>query len=350
MGKYDKIFNSQEKSEQSLTPEEAVAAIAVVTASADSSLEDVDAETIAMILWEFEVFEEYSEDEISEIVDRLLGVAEDEGLGKLFHTARESLTDELVLDAFAAGVLMVIDEEELVIPQGKMPLLKKLQQSLELEEEEAQEIIQEVIAAYEEAEDEDYLEDEDETVVAVDPSLEVYESPLGNFTVSIPVAAQQGGRVQSQEGVVSFSDDYGTLLRIDYYPLPPEEAEEIESMGQEKYLQSVLVDRYVPQAISANLPDAKVEHKEYLEDTIEGAYFVLVNMPKGSTISKQENNGNATRMDAYKGLLSFINGEFLYVVSSQRSFFEDETRGSLKEEAEDIKQKILDFVDTIEFT
>ncbi|GAX42182.1 hypothetical protein NIES4075_31820 [Tolypothrix sp. NIES-4075] len=348
MGKYDNIFNSQEKSEQVLTPEEAVAAIAVVTAAADSSLEHVDAEDIAMILWEFEVFEEYSEEEISEVVDRLMVIAESEGLGTLFNTANDSLSDELILDAFAAGVLMVIDEEELIIPQGKTPLLKKLQQALDLEEEEAQEIIQEVIAAYEEAENEEYS-DEDETVV-VDPSLQVYESPLGNFSVSIPVDSQQGGRVQSQEGVVGFSDDYGTLLRIDYYTLTPEEEEEIESMGLEKYLQSVLIDKYVPQAISASLPDTKVEHNEYLEDIMDGAYFVLVNMPKGSTISKRENNGTATKMDAYRGLLSFFNGEFLYIVSSQRGILSDETRHSLEEETYEIKQNILAFVDTIEFT
>lgn len=347
MGKYDNIFNSQKKSEQVLTPEEAVAAIAVVTAAADSSLEDVDAEDIAMILWEFEVFEEYSEEEISEIVDRLMGIGEDKGLGTLFSIASNSLSDELILDAFAAGVLMVIDEEELIIPQAKTPLLKKLQQALDLEEEEAQEIIQEVIAAYEEAEDEEY-EDEDETVV--DPSIQVYESPLGNFSVPIPVESQRGGKVQSQEGVVGFSDDYGILWRIDYYALTPEEEEEIESMGLEKYLQSVLMDKYVPQAISTSLPDAKVEQNEYLQDTMDGAYFVLVDMPKGSTLSKQENNGTASKMDAYRGLLSFFNGEFLYIVSSQRSFLEDETRGSLKEEAEEIKQKILAFVDTIEFT
>ncbi|NEU73758.1 hypothetical protein PI95_014610 [Hassallia byssoidea VB512170] len=347
MGKYDNIFNSQEKSEQVLTPEEAVAAIAVVTAAADSSVEDVDAEDIAMILWEFEVFEEYSEEEISEVVYRLIGIAEDEGIGTLFNTANDFLSDELILDAFAAGVLMVIDEEQLIIPQAKTPLLKKLQQALDLEEEEAQEIIQEVIAAYEEAENEEYS-DENETLL--DSDLEAYESPLGNFIVPIPVESQRGGRVQHQEGVVGFSDDYGTLFRIDYYALTPEEEEEIESMGLEKYLQSVLIDKYVPQAISDNLPDAKVEQNEYLEETMDGAYFMLVNMPKGSTISKQENNGTATRMDAYRGLLSFFNGEFLYIVSYQRSYLEDETRGSLEEEAYHIKQNILGFVETIEFT
>ncbi len=347
MTKYDKVFNSSKTSEESLSPEEAVAAIATVTAIADSSIEDVDAESLAGILWEFEVFEEYSEDEIAEIVDRLIGIAEEEGIGPLFNTAKVSLSDELVLDGFAGGVIVLLDEE-LAIPKSKQAYLKKLQAALELEDEEAEEIIKEVIAAFKEAEEE-YADDEDETVVIEDFSEQTYESPLGNFTVPIPVDPQQGGRIQSQEGVVGFSDDIGTLLRIDYYPFPLEQLEELESVGQEEYLQTILVDKYVPQAIFANVPDASVEYSEYLADTLRGAYYVLIDMPKGSTISKQENNGTAMRLDAYRGLLTFISGEFLYIVSSQHSFINGETPDSLEEEAEDIKESILEFVETIEF-
>ncbi|WP_392534840.1 hypothetical protein [Nostoc sp. C117] len=348
MSKYDKIFNSSERSEESLSPEEAVAAIATVTAIADLSVEDVDAETLAGILWEFEVFEEYSEDEITEIVDRLIGIAEDEGLGALFNTAKVSLSDELVLDGFAAGVIVLLDDA-LTIPKQKQAYLKKLQTALELEDEEADEIIKEVIAAFEEAEEE-YEDDEDETVVIEDYTHQNYESPLGNFTVPIPVDPQQGGRIQSQEGVVGFSDDIGTLLRIDYYPFPSQQLEEMESVGQQEYLQSILVEKYIPQAIFANVPDASVEYTEYLEDTLEGAYYALIDMPKGSTISKQENNGTAIRLDAYRGLLTFVSGEFLYIVSSQHSFLNGETPDSLEEEAEYIKENILEFVETIEFT
>lgn len=336
MTNYDNIFNSSEISEESLSPEEGVAAISVVTAIADSAVEEVDPEILAGILWEFEVFEEYSEDEIIEIVDKLIGIAEDEGLGALFNSANEALSDDIVLDAFAAGVIVLIDEEKLIIPQEKQPYLKKLQEALELEDEEAEEIIQEVIAALDEEEDEE-LE-------------EFYESPAGNFTVPIPVNSQQGGKVQTQEGLVGFSDDFGTLLRIDYYPIPPEQLDELESVAQDQYLQSVLVDKYVPQAILANVPNAQIKYTEYLEDIMTGAYFVLVDMPHGSTISQQENNGTATRLDAYRGLLTFINADFLYIVSNQRSFLKDENPASLEEEIEDMKESILEFVETIEFT
>ncbi|MEH2214386.1 hypothetical protein [Nostoc sp.] len=350
MTKYDKVFNSPKTSEESLSPEEAVAAIATVTAIADSFIEEVDAESLAGILWEFEVFEEYSEDEIAEIVDRLISIAEEEGIGPLFNAAKVSLSDELVLDGFAAGVIVLLDDD-LAIPKPKQAYLKKLQAALELEDEEADEIIKEVIAAFKEAEDEEYEDDDDdETVVIEDFSEQTYQSPLGNFTVPIPVEPQQGGRIQSQEGVVGFSDDIGTLLRIDYYPFPLEQLEELESVGQEEYLQTILVDKYVPQAIFANVPDASVEYTEYLENTLRGAYYVLIDMPKGSTISKQENNGTAIRLDAYRGLLTFISGEFLYIVSSQHSFINGEIPDSVEEEAEDIKESILEFVETIEFT
>lgn len=349
MAKYDKIFNSSEVSDESLSPEEAVAAIAVITTTANSSLEEVDAEILGSILWDFEVFEEYSEDEIAEIVERLIGIAENEGLGALFNTARVSLTDDIVLDAFAAGVIVLLDDE-IAIPNKEQSYLQQLQIALDLEDEEAQEIVQEVIAAVQAAENEEFADDEDETVVIDEYGEQIYESPLGNFTVPVPVQADQGGRIHSQEGVVGFSDDYGTLLRVDYYPIPTEQLAEINSIGKAQYLQAILVEKYVPQVISANVPGAQIKFTEYLEEPLTGAYFVLVDMPKGSTISKQENNGNAIRLDAYRGLLAFINAEFLYIVSNQRSFFQDETPSSPEAEAESIKVKILDFVKTIDFT
>ncbi len=140
------------------------------------------------------------------------------------------------------------------------------------------------------------------------------------------------------------------MLRIDYYPIPPEQAEEIESIGQEEYLQSILVEKYIPQAIIANLPNAQIEYTEYLEETLAGAYYVLVDMPQGSTISKQENNGTAIRLDAYRGLLAFIKSEFLYIISNQRSFFDGQTPGDVEDEAEELKENLLDFIETIEFT
>jgi len=349
MGKYDKFFTSKKTLKESLTPEEAVAAIALITTAADSSLEDVDIEFLVDILWGFEIFEEYSDEDLLEMLEKLLNLAEQQGAGALFNAANDKLEDEFLEDAFAAGVSVIIDEEEMHIPKSKTPLLKSLQQALKLDDEEAQEIIEDVIAAFEEAELEELLEDEDETIVDIAFSIEEYESPSDNFTVPIPVNPHQGGKVQSQEGAVSFSDDQGTFLRIDYYPLPTKQMEEMETIGQEEYLKSTLINKYVPKEIVANLPEAEVEYNEYMAQTLEGSYFVLLYMPGGSRIYKTGNNGTATKLDAYRGLIAFINGEFLYIVSSQRTFLDGKTPSFIKEEAVALKQIILDFIDTIEF-
>ncbi|MFO5441192.1 MAG: tellurite resistance TerB family protein, partial [Dolichospermum sp.] len=233
MTKYDYIFKSKEKIAASLNPEEAVVAIAVITTAVDVGLEDINGEIIADILWEFEIFDEYSEEQMLETVDTLIELAEDAGLGSLFNAANAAISEEVVLDGFAAGVIMLLDAEDLIIPADKKTYLKQLQIALELEDEEAKEIIEEVIAAVQEGDDGEYLDEEFESIIFNESGEQFYQSPLGNFTVPIPLDSEQGGKIQTDEGMVSFSDDMGTLLRIDYYPLSLEEIKEIKTQGYE---------------------------------------------------------------------------------------------------------------------
>ena len=347
MTKYDYIFKSKEKIAASLNPEEAVVAIAVITTAVDLSIEDINGEIIADILWEFEIFDEYSEEQMLETVDTLIELAEDAGLGSLFNAANTAISKEVVLDGFAAGVIMLLDAEDLIIPADKKTYLKQLQIALDLENEEAEEIIQEVIAAVQAGDEEEY-DEEFESIIFNESGEQFYQSPLGNFTVLIPLDSEQGGKIQTEEGMVSFSDDVGTLLRIDYYPLSLEQIKEIKTQGYEAYLHEIIVNEYVPQEIISNVPNAEVRHREYWQDPLKRYYYVLVNIP-GATISQQETNGHGIKLEAYRGLLSFVNSECLYIVSSQRSLLNGETLSSVKEEAEKIKKTILDFVETIEF-
>ncbi|MEY2912457.1 MAG: hypothetical protein RLZZ184_1766 [Cyanobacteriota bacterium] len=348
MTKYDYIFKSKEKIAASLNPEEAVVAIAVITTAVDVGLEDINGEIIADILWEFEIFDEYSEEQMLETVDTLIELAEDAGLGSLFNAANAAISEEVVLDGFAAGVIMLLDAEDLIIPADKKTYLKQLQIALELEDEEAEEIIEEVIAAVQEGDDGEYLDEEFESIIFNESGEQFYQSPLGNFTVPIPLDSEQGGKIQTDEGMVSFSDDMGTLLRIDYYPLSLEEIKEIKTQGYEAYIHEVIINEYVPQTIISNVPNAEVRHREYWQEPLKRYYYVVLNIP-GATISQQETNGHGIKLDAYRGLLSFVNSECLYIVSSQRSLLNGETLGSVKEEAEKMKQTILNFVKTIEF-
>ncbi|MEG4056471.1 MULTISPECIES: hypothetical protein [unclassified Microcoleus] len=94
MGKFDKIFNSEDQSEASLTLEESVAAVALVAAEANSP--DTDADILESILWESEIFAEYSEDDMSAMFQRLAGIVAQDGLGALFnpHSAGSTIVRE----------------------------------------------------------------------------------------------------------------------------------------------------------------------------------------------------------------------------------------------------------------
>ncbi|EFA71330.1 hypothetical protein [Cylindrospermopsis raciborskii] len=349
MTKYDKIFSSSAFTTESLNSEEAVAAIAIISAAVDCTIEDIDTESLADILLEFQVFDGYSQEEILEMVNRLVIIAQEEGLGSLFNTANTSLKSDIVLDAFAAGVVMLLEEESMTIPKEKQSYIKQLQQALELQDIEAEEVIREVIAVIE-----DPQELKQPEIIVDELGQEIYQSPSNNFRVVVPVTSEQGGKIVSQQGMVGFSDSGGTFIRIDYYPLTKEHLETMEEQGQETYLHSVLIERYLPQAILKNILGAEIKYTEYLQDsllqdTLSSYYYVLVDMPKGSSISQRENNGKPTRLDAYRGLLTFTNGNFLYIVSSQRTFFTGDLRGSILDEAEDMKQNILEFIETMDF-
>ncbi len=338
MAKYDQVFNSEEISEETLSAAEAVAAMAVVTALADGNETEIDVETLASMLWGFETFEEYSEDEMASLLDKLINIAEDEGVGTLFNSANQSLTDDSLFDAYAAGVMMLVDEEKGIVPKNKMSFLNQLQAALELDNEEAQEILDEVITAFKEA-----IENPDDVL-----EQEMYQSPEGNFQVPIPIDVQDGGNVQSEAGLVGFSDDFGTLLQIDYQLVPDTQVAQMQSLGEEAYLKAALLDNYVPEKIVKSVPNSRVEHSEYIQEVISG-YFAVVNMPQGSTMVGEKNSSTSQRLDAYRGILGFVNQSFLYFVSCQRNFLDGEVPGSIDEEAQVLKGEILEFVSTIEF-
>jgi hypothetical protein len=147
MGKYEHVFNSEKTSRKRLYPKEAVVAIAVITTLFDSAMSDVDIYHLVDQLWKTELFDDYSGDELLTMVEKFLDIAEDEGSGVLFNAAYASLSNDLVPDAFAIAVTMLVDDSG-VIPTQKKGFLQQLQQALELEEREAQQIVDDVIADF----------------------------------------------------------------------------------------------------------------------------------------------------------------------------------------------------------
>jgi hypothetical protein len=331
IGKFDNIFDSDDMTDEILTGEEAVAAIAYLTSFAAHN-GDVEEENLVETLWELEIFALYSDEKLSEIIEKIVTIAEEDGVGALFNAAYDIIPDELITDAFAAAIIILLESGELSTLNRKV--LKELQKALELSEEESSAIIDVVLS--------EFLLDEEEG------NRFWYESPEGNFSVPIPVDPLKGGKVEEEDACVKFVDDFGTLLRIDYVPFTAGMDDQMEAVGDRTFLQGFL-DNYVSEGILSHFSGSQVLHEGYLENVMAGSYFVVVDMPKGATIIKQEKDKSETRLDAYRGLLSFIDDGFLYVISSQRMFWDGENPGLLDTEVTKIKDNILTFLDAIEF-
>jgi len=161
MGKYESVFDSDDTTDEELNPEEAVAAVAVVAAAADSGADNVDAEAIEQLLGEIELFADYSAPEMSGMVKKLVRIARKDGLGALLNAAVEFVPYDLVLTAFEVGILMVAVDG--FIPEEEEEFVSNLQQELELSDEEAQMILDDI--ADMDPENFDESEEEEEEVV-----------------------------------------------------------------------------------------------------------------------------------------------------------------------------------------
>lgn len=149
MNKYENILNnSEEFTDVKLTPSEGIAAIAVIALMADNPDGEVDPDFLINILTSFELFDEYAEEELLATIDKLSEIVDEDGLGALFNAADdiEAISDDLVPDAFAIAVATLIDEDKLEIPTAKKAFLKELQTALDVDDEEANAIINDVVA------------------------------------------------------------------------------------------------------------------------------------------------------------------------------------------------------------
>jgi hypothetical protein len=144
MGKYDSIFNSEEYAEIQLSQGDGLAAIIVIAALADDPQEMVDPEFFLDTLSYFDLFAESSDEEMLELVDRLIALATEEGLGVLFNAADEAIPDELVPDAYAAAIFACIDPATGEVSSEGQVFLKELREVLDIDDEEAQSIMTDV--------------------------------------------------------------------------------------------------------------------------------------------------------------------------------------------------------------
>ena len=150
MPKYDSIFNSEEEyTEEPLNEAEGLASIVLIAALADNPKDLVAPDLFLDILADFDLYVEYSEEDLLSMVDRLTGIAASHGLGALFNAADEAIPDDLVPDAYAAAILAKMDPDTGEISAGSQVFLKELQAVMDIDDEEAAEVVAEVQKSFE---------------------------------------------------------------------------------------------------------------------------------------------------------------------------------------------------------
>lgn len=188
--------------------------------------------------------------------------------------------------------------------------------------------------------------------VQAQPPGQSYLSPLDNFSLPIPIGV--GQRVLDENdnngGKVAFHDDFGNYKSIFYLRLSPRSLElqndpETHRVNLERFFNEYAM-RWFFKPESLNVSVLHSEHTRIGEDS---AYFVIVNLPKGSTLYDAKAR---KRCDTKRGMLVFTKGLYIYMLGSGESPSVPELGGlepSLEMLVEREKSRLNSFASTITF-
>ncbi|OQY54569.1 MAG: Tellurite resistance protein TerB [Candidatus Parabeggiatoa sp. nov. 2] len=133
-------FTKTPSSSDTFSQQEAFLAIALATSAADGEIVEEEAKGIFAYLLQMRMFDDYDEDQMSDVFKKLVKVLENEGVGGLVAIAKSSLPDDLRETAFACAVDVALADG--VIEDGEKALLEELQQVLEVSDEVGSQILQ----------------------------------------------------------------------------------------------------------------------------------------------------------------------------------------------------------------
>jgi tellurite resistance protein len=139
MGLFDKFFSGQATTSESLNAAEAFASIALAAVASDGYLSEEEAQSIPFILSRMKLYENYSDDMMRRLFDKLLGTLQRDGVGALFAAANETLPSELRETAFVVAADLVLADG--VVTDEEQAFLDQLFKALKISEETAAKVV-----------------------------------------------------------------------------------------------------------------------------------------------------------------------------------------------------------------
>lgn len=181
---------------------------------------------------------------------------------------------------------------------------------------------------------------------------QTYTSPLGNFSVPIPKGV--GQRVQPQNdnngGIVAFHDDFGNYRSVFYLRLSPRSiALQKDPEAHRANLEKFFTEYAMRWLFKPASPGAEVLHSEHTEFGEYRAYFVIVDLPEGSTLFDAKLN---KRLDTRRGMIVLARGHFIYMLGSGEnpSALElNDPKQPIEKVVEAERVKLTSFASTISF-
>ena len=175
-----------------------------------------------------------------------------------------------------------------------------------------------------------------------------YYEPYGRFSVKVPQLLEPGavtqGRFEKAGGTIEFTDDFGTLMRIDLVTaLNADEKDFINNPDWKVPLQN---NRDFLQRLYNQVSPSTLVHQEYVIWKNQNADFFVFEMKEGGTLAEAYTK---KRGDALRASLSFIHNESCFTISTQHilgMWRKDEDRTKI---IKDMYKSLVETADTIEF-
>lgn len=132
MGLFDAFRKTAEKTQTTLGPAEAFAAIMLLVVASDGYLADDEVRLLNVTLNRMKLFRSYSDDVMRRMFDNLCNILKREGGDKLFNAAVATLPHDLYDTTFAIATDLVLADGEVTKEEEEM--LSSLCRALELPE------------------------------------------------------------------------------------------------------------------------------------------------------------------------------------------------------------------------
>jgi hypothetical protein len=128
----------QPRSLELLSPAEAFAALTLSAIAVDGYLADEEIDGLINALKRMHLFKSYSGDVLRRMLQKLFGILRREGQATLFHSAKNSLPDELQEPAFAIATDLILADG--VVTAQEQDFLQQVHCALGISEETAMKI------------------------------------------------------------------------------------------------------------------------------------------------------------------------------------------------------------------